>query len=192
MPNQAPDISQLKDIHLPNTITDWPISFGWWILLIVFICAILVSAYLWFQQRKKSTTQRAALMLLDHQYEQFNASGNAQVFLQQSNQILKRYCLDKYPQAVSLSGPAWTNFLIRRSHKTFFDAELANAISQGLYQQQCQFDAKALYLACTSWLKNNISMVIRKELSVQDLQHKYSVKPAAVKNDTGPTGNPHD
>ena len=37
MPNQAPDISQLKDIHLPIAITEWPISFGWWILVIVFI-----------------------------------------------------------------------------------------------------------------------------------------------------------
>jgi hypothetical protein len=174
MQNQAPDISQLKDIHLPSAISEWPISFGWWALLTVIIVAVIAGIYFRNQERKNSATKRAALTLLDHQYDQFKASNNAQVFLQQSNQILKRYCLDKYPQAVSLSGPAWTDFLIRHSHKTFFDTELATAISQGLYQEQCQFDAQALYLACTSWLNNNKPIILRKEIPVQDAQDKHS------------------
>lgn len=182
MPNQAPDISQLKDIHLPSAITEWPISFGWWTLLTVIILAIIVGTYLWFQERRKSAKKRAALVLLDHQYDQFKASDNSQVFLQQSNQILKRYCLDKYPDAVSLSGPAWTDFLIRHSHKTFFDADLANAISQGLYQAHCHYDAQALYLACSSWLKNNKPVVIRKSI----------IDKNSLKKDTGNTGSSND
>ncbi|OUS40734.1 hypothetical protein A9R00_04515 [Oleispira antarctica] len=197
MPNQAPDISQLKDIHLPNAINDWPISFGWWWLLTVIIMAIFIGCYAWYKEWKKSATKRAALTLLNHQYEHFKENGNAQVFLQQSNQILKRFCLEKHPQAVSLSGPAWTNFLIRQSHKTFFDAELANAISQGIYQPHCQFDAQALHQACSSWLKHNKPTVLRKKMSEQDLRDKFSVKPAAVntkisKQNIGNVGSSND
>lgn len=171
MPNQAPDLSQLKDIHLPNVITEWPISFGWWILLIVILSVIIAGTYFGYQKRKKSAKKRAALALLDHQYDQFKASNNSQVFLQQSNQILKRYCLDEYPDAVSLSGPAWTDFLIRHSHKTFFNAELANAISQGVYQAHCQFDAQGLYQACTSWLKNNNAIMVKKDIGNTGSSH---------------------
>lgn len=174
MPNQAPDIAQLKDIHLPNAITDWPISFGWWTLLSVTLLAIIAAIYFYYQARKKSAKQRAALVLLDHQYAQFKANDNAHVFLQQTNQILKRYCLDEYPDAVSLSGPAWTDFLIRHSHKTFFDAEIANAISQGLYQAHCQFDAQGLYLACSSWLKNNKPIVIKQSGSKKGMDNTGS------------------
>ena len=181
MPNQAPDISQLKDIHLPNAITEWPIAFGWWWLLTVIIGAIIIGLYAWYQEWKRNATKRAALTLLNHQYEHFKENNNAQVFLQQSNQILKRFCLDKYPAAVSLSGAAWTNFLIRHSHKTFFDAELANAISQGIYQPHCQFDAQALHQACSSWLKHNKPTKLRKELSQQDLRDKFSVTPITIK-----------
>ena len=181
MPNQAPDISQLKDIHLPNAITEWPIAFGWWWLLTVIIGAIIIGLYAWYQEWKRNATKRAALTLLNHQYEHFKENNNAQVFLQQSNQILKRFCLDKYPAAVSLSGAAWTNFLIRHSHKTFFDAELANAISQGIYQPHCQFDAQALHQACSSWLKHNKPTKLRKELSQQDLRDKFSVTPTTIK-----------
>ena len=155
MPNQTPDISQLKDIYLPSSISEWPISFGWWTLLIITLLSIIAGIYFWRKSRKKNATKRAALTLLNHQYDHFKENNNAQVFLQQSNQILKRFCLEKYPEAVSLSGPEWTDFLIRHSHKTFFDAELANAISQGIYQPSCQFDAHALHQACCSWLENN-------------------------------------
>ena len=197
MPNQAPDISQLKDIHLPSAITEWPISFGWWWLLTVTIMAIIIGIYAYYQERKKTATKRAALTLLNHQFEHFKENGNSQVFLQQSNQILKRFCLDKYPEAVSLSGPAWTNFLIRHSHKTFFDTELANAISQGIYQPHCQFDAQALHHACSSWLKNNKPTKLRKELSEQELRDKFSVKPASVntkiaKKNIGNVGSSND
>jgi hypothetical protein len=192
MQNQAPDLSQLKDIHLPNVITAWPTSFGWWTLLTVIIVLTLAGLYFRNQERKKNANKRAALILLDNQYAQFKANNNAQTFLQQSNQILKRYCLDKYPEAVSLSGPAWTDFLIRHSHKTFFNAELANAISQGLYQAHCQFDAQALYLACGSWLKNNKPAVVKKSFIDNDTLKKDILAQDTIKKDIGNTGSSND
>ena len=168
MQNQAPDLSQLKDIYLPDTITELPIAFGWWILLSAILFTIIAGFYLWRKAHKRNATKRAAIELLNHQYEQFKDNNNAQFFLQQSNQILKRYCLDKYPEAVSLSGTAWTNFLIRHSHKTFLNTELANAISQGIYQKQCQFSPQELYQAFSIWLKTNKPIKTRNSLITDD------------------------
>ncbi len=153
------DLSQLRDIHLPSAINEWPIAFGWWLSLALIIIVLASAIYFWRHSKAKNAVRKSALSLLDHQYTQYKANKNTQLFLQQTNKILKRYCLTAYPEAIQLSGPAWTDFLIRGSvkdgHTVFFDAELANAISQGLYQSHCQYDADALYQACGSWLKNN-------------------------------------
>lgn len=155
--NSAPpaDISQLKDIHLPNVISDWPISFGWWALLTLIIISIGAGIYFWRHYKIKNANKKAALSLLALKYSQFKSTQDSQAFLQQSNEILKRYCLKQYPAAISLSGLAWTDFLIRHSEKTFFNEGLASAISQGLYQAKCQYDVDELYAACASWIKNN-------------------------------------
>jgi hypothetical protein len=149
------DISQLKDIHLPHAISDWPMAFGWWILLTLIIISICAGIYLWRYYKIKNANKKAALSLLELKYSQFKSNQNSQVFLQQSNEILKRYCLKQYPAAISLSGLAWTDFLIRHSDKAFFNEDLAFAISQGLYQADCKYNVDDLYTACTSWIKNN-------------------------------------
>jgi len=155
--NNAPaaDISQLKDIHLPHAISDWPMAFGWWALLILIVILISAGIYFWRRYKIKNANKKAALRLLALKYSQFKTNQDSQAFLQQSNEVLKRYCLKQYPAANSLSGLAWTDFLIRHSDKTFFNEELANAISKGLYQAQCKYNADELYTACKSWLKNN-------------------------------------
>ena len=149
------DLSQLKDIHLPQAISDWPLAYGWWLSLALIVITITLSIVVYFKQRKKNAVKRSALALLDRQFIQFKANNDSQLFLQQCNQILKRYCLTHYPEAVSLSGPRWTNFLIRHSEKAFFDDPLAKAISQGLYQNHCQYNAENMYQACVSWIKTN-------------------------------------
>lgn len=153
---QAPvDLSQLKDIHLPNAVHDWPIAFGWWLILIASLLTLAAGIYLWRRYKAKHANKKAALKLLAQQYAEFKANQDGQLFLQQSTQTLKRYCLQQYPQAVSYSGTAWTDFLMRHSNKVLFSEKLITAMSQGIYQQQCQFDEDELYKACTNWLKNN-------------------------------------
>ena len=154
-PSPGADLSQLKDIHLPDAITDWPIAFGWWALLVLTVLSLCAALYFWRYFKIKNANKKAALHLLELKYHQFKANSDSHAFLQHCNQILKRYCLKQYPAAVSLSGLAWTNFLIRHSEKAFFNQELAHAMSEGLYKKSCQYDGDALYIACSNWLKSN-------------------------------------
>ena len=151
----AADLSQLKDISLPNAIGDWPIALGWWALFVITLLSLFATVYFWQYFKAKNANKKAALHLLKLKYHQFKADSDSLAFLQHSNQVLKRYCLKQYPAAVSLSGLAWINFLILHSEKTFFNEELAHAMSEGLYQGHCQYDADKLYSACSNWLKNN-------------------------------------
>ncbi len=149
------DLSQLKDIHLPQAISDFPIAYGWWLLVIITLLAISVSLIAIKRYRLKQATRKAALNLLNLQYLQYKTNKDSRIFLQKTNQILKRYCLEKYPHAISLSGLPWTDFLIRHSKHSFFSTELAYALSQGIYQQDCHYDPEELFNACSNWLKHN-------------------------------------
>mgnify|MGYP000017630726 CR=1 FL=1 len=166
-PTQSVDLSQLKDIHLPPAISDFPIAYGWWISLFMIIAIVVVAIYFFIKQRKKTAIQRSALQVLKQHYEDYKQDQDSQCFLQQCNSVLKRYCITHYPHAVSLSGPNWANFLICYSQKTRFSDELISAISEGLYQPQCQYNADDLYKACVSWLKNNKPFVIDSEQGIK-------------------------
>ena len=155
-------LSQLKDIHLPNAISDWPMAFGWWTLLVITLLSVIAALYFWRYFKAQNANKKAALYLLGLKYEQFKDNADSQKFLQNCNQILKRYCIKQYPAAVSLSGLAWTDFLIRHSEKAFFNEELTHAMSEGLYQAHCQYNADELYSACSSWLKNNKVVAFNK------------------------------
>lgn len=161
--NQGPALSQLRDIHLPPAISDFPIAYGWWVLLVLGLTVIATVIYLIIKHRQKTAVKRMALALLDQHYKEYKADKNDGLFLQQCNQILKRYCLNHYPHAVSLSGPNWANFLICYSQKTKFSDDVINAISVGLYQKNCSYNSDDLYQACRSWLKNNKPFIIEPE-----------------------------
>jgi hypothetical protein len=158
----AADLSQLKDISLPSTISDWPIAFGWWALFVIALLSLFAAVYFWQYFKAKNANKKAALYLLKVKYHEFKADSDSAAFLQHSNQILKRYCLKHYHTAVSLSGLAWIDFLIHHSEKTLFNEELAHAMSQGIYQEHCQYDADELYNACASWLKHNKPSAVDK------------------------------
>lgn len=155
-----PDLSQLKDIHLPPSISEWPLAYGWWLVSILLITLIAVSVFLYVQYRKQYAVQRAALTLLDEEYENYKTHNDSQVFLHQCNQILKRYCLTHYPEAISLSGQAWSHFLISYCNKAVFSSDLTAAISEGLYQAHCQYNVDELYRVCAIWLKSNKAPII--------------------------------
>jgi hypothetical protein len=164
---QAPDLSQLKDIHLPPAISEFPIAYGWWLSLFILIALTATAVYFFIKQRNKTAIQRSALRVLNQHHEEFNQNQDSKLFLQQCNSVLKRYCITHYPHAVSLSGPNWANFLICYSQKTRFSDELITALSEGLYQPQCQYNTDELYQACVSWLKNNKPFVIDSEQGTQ-------------------------
>ena len=77
--NPASPLDQLKDIHLPEAVSIWPLAWPWWILIICTL-ALLVFA-IW--QHKKGQWRRHALVQLK------NIATNDELFcIQQCNRLL--------------------------------------------------------------------------------------------------------
>lgn len=57
-------LAQLKDIHLPEQVHNYPVSYGWWLLLAFLLIIIIFSIFKWQKRQKLSRAQKLALAQL--------------------------------------------------------------------------------------------------------------------------------
>lgn len=137
-------LDQLKDIHLPDDISMWPIAWPWWALLISIIAIVIFS--LWFH--KKNKWKKAALSQLAE------LTTDSENFVSQVNRLLKQISLGplKHTQCAQLSGSVWIEFLNEHSKQPLFIGELQN-FAHAPDNPKIQLDKLALQQACETWIK---------------------------------------
>jgi hypothetical protein len=57
-------LAQLKDIHLPEPVHNYPIALGWWLLLAGLLITIIVLVIKWQKRRRLSKAKQMALKQL--------------------------------------------------------------------------------------------------------------------------------
>ena len=103
------NLPELRDIHLPDDILFWPFSYGWWlIILFFFLTILLLQTFLFIYRRSKKIY---AIKLLDNIIST-DVVNSAKLM----SEILRRICVYKYKEAVSLKGSEWLDFLNSHSN----------------------------------------------------------------------------
>ncbi|MFV0626423.1 MAG: DUF4381 domain-containing protein [Alphaproteobacteria bacterium] len=105
------NLPELKDIQLPLGVSFFPPAYGWWVILfcvilLIFLCEI-IKIY------RKKNKKLYALKLLGH-----TNSNNLIASAISVSEILRRICVYKYPQANSLYGNEWIDFLNKKTKQT--------------------------------------------------------------------------
>lgn len=140
----------LADIITPEAIHWWPLAWGWWVLFAVVggaLAAILVVAYKCYQQQQK---QQQALALLTSS----TTALNGQALYSAVNTWLKIQARPAYPQALSLHGSAWVEFLNHSAGSRLFSDDAARALSEGVYRPlELELSATELQHLAQQWLK---------------------------------------
>lgn len=135
----------LRDIHLPEPISWWPLAPGWWILLgvvILLLCALIYSVYLWRSKR--------VLRQLQHELQQlkrtYQKNGDTAQTIKQLSVLLRRAGISYFPRhdVASLTGDNWLNFLDEISHGKDFSKGIGKVIRSGPYQRAQAIDSKQL------------------------------------------------
>lgn len=117
-------LEQLQGNLPPPEILWWPPAPGWWVLALLLACLPWLAVWAWRKRPKKlrprakkvgqplDALQLAALRELQ-QLPLPDESTSAGPWLQALNQLLKRVCLVRYPEAQcqTLSGRTWLLFL---------------------------------------------------------------------------------
>jgi len=108
-PNNSNPLDQLPPIILPEAVSVWPPAPGWWVLAfisIALIATVIVLALSYYQSLalKRLAKKEAASLLAE-----YRKSGDAEQYLLQCNQLLRRYCLQQFPEieCAAISGEQW-------------------------------------------------------------------------------------
>ncbi len=150
MNSQAPDLSQLRDIHLPEAVGWWPPAVGWWLLLALVM--LLVAAVYWLRKRRGGNQWRTeARKALQHIHVE---EDNGLEVVQQLSILLRRVATTRFPndEVAALSGKAWAEFI--NSKGGGLTPQQAHLLSDAPYRNQAvaRDEAAALLKACDDWI----------------------------------------
>ena len=98
------NLPEIKDIHIPDTVSMFPLAYGWWIILAALIILFLLVKFIIFII--KTSKKYYALKEL----EDLDTIDNIDAVIGVSN-LLRRICSIKHKNAATLYGKDWVNFL---------------------------------------------------------------------------------
>lgn len=156
-PNQSP-LDQLADIHLPDSVSWWPLASGWWALLALLVI-VLIAVLLWRRRLKQNHYRKLAQQELDAIYSSYQSTQNAAKFLHDISVLLRRTALTAHPKTfnASIKGQAWLDWLdsVCLNPIAQFNSESGQQLLTASYQKDPQIDAAALYHLSRFWLSEH-------------------------------------
>jgi hypothetical protein len=159
-PMPTPAALDLRDIHLPEPISWWPVAPGWWLL----IAAILLLLMLIYIARKiylARQLKRDIASELEKIKQRYQQSNNKSQLAKSLSVLLRRASITFYPATdiAGLTGERWLAYLDetgRHSTKAAsFNSDTGKVLLSAPYLPEdstLDFDAQALLALCESWL----------------------------------------
>ncbi len=133
--NPTDPLAELKDIHLPETISAWPPAYGWW-LLAVTIIALLIFTIRWLiARRQKNRYKVEANSKLSRIQLQYSEHNNPLTALESINALLKQTCITRFGrnETAGLSGDEWLAFLDKTGNTKDFSKGPGRCLTYALY-----------------------------------------------------------
>jgi cbb3-type cytochrome oxidase subunit 3 len=152
-----PDLSQLRDIHLPAAVSWWPPAPGWWLLLVVLV---LVISVVWFiyRRRKRNAWRREALAEMRRLRDQVSRQQSSQSVVGELSVLMRRVAISRFPResSASLSGDKWLAFLDNNGHGgPGFQSAIGKLLVTVPYTQQMEVsdqELTQLLALCENWI----------------------------------------
>lgn len=148
---------ELRDIHLPDPVSWWPLAPGWWILILLIVILIAFSIIFIPKLIKKLKHQPASQLALTEFkkiQQQYQSQKNSQLLVQSLSVLLRRVCMTYHSRQSSagLTGQAWINMLNNINPQHSFSTELINILLTAPYKKQTEFNAQPLLKQCEAWI----------------------------------------
>lgn len=151
---------QLRDIHMPDAPSFWPLAPGWWVLIVIALVVIYFLYSYWKKQHKKK--QLIALMQrqLMTIHDEFRTDKDKHKLAVAVSDLLKRFVryVLKDSAAASLTGQQWLDYLNSKSPNAIFN-EFTVPLTQAQYIAAPEFDVPSLIAA----VKNYFPVAIKHQ-----------------------------
>lgn len=114
----------LRDLHLPDPVSWWPLAPGWWLLIALALAGVAVLVRAWQRARSRNAARRQALRVLEARVAEYGRHGNAVRLGSELSELLRRTMLAYAPRAdvAGLTGEAWLAWLDRGLERPAFAA----------------------------------------------------------------------
>ena len=151
-----PSTLPLRDIHLPEPVSWWPLAPGWWLLAAVLASSVLI-ALMWRRYRAHLSPRRAALAELSLIEQAYATHQDGHACAQALSRLLRRIALLRATtDPTTRSSTDWSTLLSPLTGQPL-PAELASVIAHAPYSPAAAavFDAgayRAATLALRRWL----------------------------------------
>ena len=150
-------MSGLRDIHLPEIPSVWPLPAVFWIVLFSVVLFVFVSVRLW-RYIHRITAKKYANKEVESLTERFN--GNNYKISSEICLLLRRIALMKFKreEVSSLSGKDWRNFLERTTKKPVFAGQAGDIVENIMFIPPDRFgdrDVTPLIVAAKEWIAEN-------------------------------------
>ncbi len=148
----------LRDIHLPDPISWWPLAPGWWALLILSLLTIALILII-RRVRARRRVRVAAWFEFEKLSAAFNQTQDIQQLVKALSVLLRRVCLSyaSRTEAAALTGERWLDFL--ETHlgnervRGRFKAGPGRALISAPYRASSEIDGPALLSLCGDWIQ---------------------------------------
>jgi len=161
--NSEVDSIPLRDIHLPDAVTWWPLAPGWWVLMLVCLLALALPFYILTRKKRRQLTLAALteLQALKTAYAQHDDKKRSVMDL---SALLRRICISRYPlrEVAGLTGEKWLVFLdhclvnTQHSGRHSFQKGAGRPLIRSPYTQPANdpyIDMDSLFSLCEQWIQ---------------------------------------
>lgn len=156
--NTQDPLAQLRDIHLPEPISWWPLAPGWWLLTVLVLGVLVFSARWLIKRRANNCYRKEALKYLTQ--IPATASNDKLTQCQEILSLLRRAAKTAFPQLALESDltPTMLDRLNQCCNRTIFDKTLREQLGQLPYQAHPEIPNSLLLQltdATEQWLKKH-------------------------------------
>lgn len=154
MNTQAIDLP-FREMHLPDSISWWPLAAGWWLTFGIFILVSL-SLYMIFKKYSKITLKKQASKTLDQIASSFGETANASKCLSELSMFLRRVVISQEmmeSKVASITGEEWLSLLDKRLDEPQFSQGIGRILLHGPYQPAVKIEEVVqLIELCRKWV----------------------------------------
>jgi len=146
----------LRDIHLPDSVSWWPLAIGWWLLplLIILISFAIYKILKYRKLNRKIAYKKLALNEFKSIRLKYKNNQNSIELIRAISALLRRIALSYLPREniASLTGAQWIEQLNNLCSENIFTNEIASQLENAPYMPQSNIDNEKLIATCESWI----------------------------------------
>jgi Tfp pilus assembly protein PilO len=147
-------LAQLKDIHLPDPISWWPLAPGWYVVIALVFLLALYLGYQVYKRHRDALAKKKALALLETYQQHYEKEHNVPATSAHISELLRRVALVYFPreEVASLHGEAWLQFLNQTGKDIDFNS-VRNMLLDAPFRNDNTMNLDPLFHKAKLWIR---------------------------------------